>query len=85
MHKSQRNLAVIAARAASRPVSRNRKSGIPLTSPTPVYATGPVRRSSAVSLTATQRNSEGRPSEWSRSMDFFTDPKWSQTVRSQNV
>lgn len=46
-------------------------------------APGAIRRSTALKLTATQRNSEGRVSEWSMSPEFFTDPKWSQTVTSQ--
>lgn len=79
MQKSQANRRVIAARATASTV--NHGCRIPLSSPTPVYATGPVRRSSAVKLTATQRNSEGRRSEWSASPEFFTDPKWSRTVR----
>lgn len=45
-----------------------------------VYATGSVRRSRGTSLTSTQRNSEGRMSEWSMTPEFFTDPKWSATA-----
>lgn len=82
MNRSQANRSVIAARATR---STPNLTAFPFGSPTPVYATGPVRRSSAVKLTATQRNSEGRTSEWNMSMDYFTDPKWSQTVSSTNV
>lgn len=85
MRKSQVNRSVVAARAASRPardtstapVSRN-LGARPSTRVTP---SGYVKRSRAVPLTATQRNSEGKRSEWSASPQFFTDPKWSRTVR----
>lgn len=74
------NRAVMAARAAQNFPSKPHVGTLPLTSPTPVYATGPVRRSTAIKMTATQRNSEGRTSEWNMSMDYFTDPKWGLTV-----
>lgn len=82
------NRAVMARRAASRPPRRG--SASPSTNPalrpsTIVTGTGHVKKSTALKLTATQKNSQGRPSEWNTSMEFFTDPKWSQTVRSQNV
>lgn len=64
--------AVKAHNAALRPAIRPTHAG---------YATGPIRRSRATPLTPTQRNSEGRRSEWSASPEFFTDPKWSATVR----
>jgi hypothetical protein len=47
-----------------------------------VHARIPVRRSKATRLTATQRNSEGRRSEWSASPYYFTDPAWGRTVSS---
>lgn len=78
MKRSQANRAIVARRAS--PSTPNVHSGIPLTGTTPVYATGPVKRSRALKLTATQKNSEGRTSEWSMSPEFFTDPKWSATV-----
>lgn len=86
MKRTQADRSVIAARAALRAsrstdvrVSRNPA----LRSATVVHATGAIRRSRAVSLTATQRNSEGKRSEWSASPEFFTDPKWGQTVGTQ--
>lgn len=42
---------------------------------------GPGRKTKGTKMTATQRNSQGKPSEWNRSCDFFTDPKWGKTVR----
>lgn len=86
MHTSQADRSVIAARAARRSGAR-RSTGTVGTNParrdtTQVYATGPVRRSTAVTLTATQRNSEGKRSEWSASPQFFTDPRWSLTAHT---
>lgn len=77
MNRSQANRSVIAARAAAN--GRTGRHGAVLAPSTVVYATGPIRRSRAIPLTATQRNSEGRRSEWSASPEFFTDPKWSAT------
>ena len=76
MKRSQANRAVIAARA-----TRSTPTLPPHLRPvSTTYATGPVKRSRALPLTATQRNSEGRRSEWSASPEFFTDPKWGTTV-----
>lgn len=78
--RSQANRSVLAARAAANGRTGKHGSVLP---PSTGTATGPVKRSRALKLTATQRNSEGRMSEWSMSPEFFTDPKWSQTVTSQ--
>lgn len=72
------NRAVMAQRAAKRPV---RTADLPMLRANHIpIRTGPIRRSTAVKMTATQRNSEGKSSEWNRSMDYFTDPKWGRTV-----
>lgn len=77
------------ARSLAR-VSRNRNTGTLGTDPAkrvlpiaPVL--GPVRRSRAVPMTGAQKDSTGRTSDWARSMDYFTDPKWDQTLSSQHV
>lgn len=46
---------------------------------TPIGATGPVRRTRCAPMTAAQRDSTGKRSDWSASPYFFTDPKWSAT------
>ena len=80
MNRSQADRSVIAARAAAN--GRTGRHGSVLAPST--YPLRTVhRRSRAVKLTATQRNSEGRRSEWSRSADFWTDAKWSATVSSR--
>lgn len=82
------NRSVMAARAAKRratPSTGSVGTNPALRPGTTVHATGHVRRSRAVSLTATQRNSEGRKSEWSASPEFFTDPKWSATCHTNRA
>ena len=80
------NRAVIAKRAAkSARTSTRRTTGRPSTNllartQTEVHAGAVIRRTKAVRMTAVQRNSEGRPSEWNRSPYYFTDAKWSATV-----
>jgi hypothetical protein len=90
VNKSRANLALIAARASSRPV----RTTIPahLRPVSTVYATGPVKKSTALPLTGAQRDSRGQSSAWSRSAQIggslgvvVRDGKWSQTVGSQNV
>lgn len=83
MHKSQVNRAVVAARATSSTPNLTRFNRAMLRPTSASTATGPVRRSTAVRMTAIQRNSEGKRSEWNDSTEFFTCPKWSQTVTSQ--
>lgn len=83
------NRAVLTARAsrrADRPTpARSVGTNPGARTSTTVFATGPVRRSSAMKLTATQKNSDtGRQSEWCRPMDYFTDPLWGQTVTNQS-
>lgn len=90
MRKSH-NRSVIAERAAL----ANRPGATPSTVGTNVAARpstvvqhceGPVRRSRALKLTATQKNSDtGKSSEWNDSVSFFTCPKWDQTVQSQRI
>lgn len=46
---------------------------------------GPAKNRRGTKLTATQRNSEGRPSEWAQPVDFFTDPKWSHTCSTNRA
>lgn len=83
---------IIAARAALRSTDR------PVLAPstdlrartlTVVKPSGAGIRRRKCKMTGAQRNSEGRRSEWSLPMNLrdavATDPKWSQTVRSQNV
>lgn len=41
-------------------------------------APGPVRRARQYRGTAAQRDSAGRYSDWNKSVDFFTDPRWSK-------
>lgn len=82
---ARHNRAVLAARAGVR-----RNPGTPATDVAarvlaPSTGTGPVRRSSAVRMTAAQRDSEGNRSAWAASPYYFTDPKWDQTVTSQHV
>lgn len=84
------NRSVMAARAAQNGLTQPRRNrGTTGTDPSARPSTviqhceGPVRRSTAMKMTGAQRNSEGRRSEWSASPEFFTDPKWSQTVSSQ--
>lgn len=88
MHKSQiASRARIAERAAQNPAP-----------PRPVLAPStdlrarsvacesavmPFRARKATKLTATQRNSEGRRSEWSASPTYWTDPAWDQTVSTR--
>lgn len=79
MRASQANRSVVAARAAAKGRTGLHHSVTP--PPMPRLRTV-HRKSSAVKLTATQRNSEGRTSEWSRSPYFFSDPKWDRTVTS---
>lgn len=68
---------------APQPVSRNLAAR---TSPVK-GAIGPVRRSRALPLTATQRRGDGSGarSDWSASPEFFTDPAWSQTLHNRHV
>lgn len=75
--------AIRARRAAALPIRPG--GATPSTNPalrqiTTVTATGHVKRSTAVKMTATQRDSEGNRSAWNDSMDYFTDPKWGRTV-----
>lgn len=78
MKRSQANRAIIAARAKA-PISND----IPMLRPSmPMSGTGPIRRSRAVRMTGTQRNSEGQRSEWAMSQNCWTDPAWSRTVSS---
>lgn len=82
MNRTQANHAVVARRAATNGRTGRHGSPIPPAAPT---AIGYVKRSSAAKLTGAQRNSLGKRSEWAASPEFFTDPKWSQTLQSQNV
>jgi len=76
MKRSQANRAVIAARAKA-PTSND----VPmLRTSIHTTGTGPVRRSRAVRLTATQRNSQGARSEWSMSQNYWTVSAWDKTV-----
>lgn len=78
MKRSQANRSVVAARASA---STPNLAAHTLKHTLPKGAAGAIRRSRALKLTATQKNSEGRTSEWSMSPEFFTDPKWGKTVR----
>lgn len=74
------NRAIVAQRASKRPVRRT--AGRPGTNIlartlTEVDRAVPAHRGrKSPRLTAVQKNSEGRRSEWSRSPYFWTDPKW---------
>lgn len=85
--------ALTRARAASRDKINSRLPGNPRTPSTPgtnpalrsampshPMAAGPIRRTTCAPMTAAQRNSEGRMSEWAMSPEFFTDPKWGRTL-----
>lgn len=48
--------------------------------PSHPMAAGVVKRTRCAPMTAAQRDSTGRLSDWSRSVDFFTDPKWGKTL-----
>lgn len=90
MKRSQADRRIIAARAAlaqsggASPSTRHGRNVGPASTDlasrtgTPVYATGPIRRSRAMKLTAAQKNDLGRASEWNRSTEFFTDARWSK-------
>ncbi len=41
---------------------------------------GSYRARKSPKMTATQRNSEGKRSEWSASPTYWTDPAWGRTV-----
>lgn len=77
MKRSQANRSVIAARAAANGRTGGHHSVMPPHMP---RLRTVMRRSKAVKMTATQKNSQGRTSEWARSPEFFTDPKWDRTV-----
>lgn len=82
MRATQANRAVIAARAAARPVRTN--TALVGSDPSAVafHGTGQVKRSRALPMTATQRDPTGKRSDWNRSPEFFTDPKWSATCKT---
>lgn len=48
--------------------------------PTHPMAAGVVKRTRCAPMTAAQRDSTGKRSDWSRSPEFFTDPKWGRTL-----
>lgn len=77
--RASHNRAVIAARATP---STPNVGAFPFGSLTVVHGTGRIVKSKAAKLTPTQRNSEGRRSEWSASPEFFTDPAWDRTCTS---
>lgn len=47
------------------------------------HAFGPVRRTRNVSYAGS--GTDGYNSAWAASPEFFTDPRWSQTVSNQTV
>lgn len=53
-----------------------------LRTPGPAHpmAAGPVKRTRCAPMTLAQRDSTGKRSDWSRSPEFFTDPKWGKTL-----
>lgn len=79
MKRAQADRTIVASRAAANGRTGTRHSVMPPTMP---RLRTVHRRSRGTKLTATQRNSEGRRSEWSASPEFWTDPKWSRTVSS---
>lgn len=89
MNKSRVNLAVTAARASTRLSNQPIRTTLPahLRPVTTVFATGPVKKSTAPPLTGAQRDSSGQMSAWSRSAQIggalgsvIRDDKWSRTV-----
>jgi hypothetical protein len=83
--RSTHNRAVLAARAAG--ATRSTPARTVAVNPalrldTTQVRTGPIRRSRAVKMTATQRNDLGQHSEWNASMWFWTDPAWSLTRKT---
>ncbi len=91
MRAKQANRQIIAERArlaGNRGLSGNRTGlsvgrNLGARTSTIVTATGHVKKTRAMKMTGAQKNSIGQRSEWSRSPEFFTDPKWSQTVGTQ--
>lgn len=79
MNHAQANRARIVERAAANNRTGRHSSPMPPAMPR-LRTVG--RRSSAVKMTAAQKNSQGRRSEWAMPSDFFTDPKWDRTVTS---
>lgn len=78
---------VARATRSTGPVSRNLVARTAPTNPGPTGAPGPVRRTTALSLSATQRNGLGQRSEWSApallpmSLTVTThQPRWDSTV-----
>lgn len=84
MNRNQANRARIAERVTGARTSTGTVATNPAMRPATVVAhcAGPIRRSRATKMTATQRNSEGGWSEWNASMHYFTDPKWSATCNT---
>lgn len=86
MHKSQANRAIIAARAGipatnHHGVSRNQAVSTNLAARVDsIIPIVHVHNRRSPRMTAAQKNSEGRRSEWAASPYFFTDPAWSRTV-----
>jgi hypothetical protein len=83
MRSTQANRARVAERAQparsqplGRPSTDLRSRTLTVTEP----AVPATRGRKGVRLTATQRNSVGRVSEWNRSPYYFTDPAWGRTV-----
>lgn len=82
MQKSQASRAVIAARAAANNRT-GRRHGVTVLAPSTLSGvrTGPVKRTRCAPMTAAQRNSEGRRSEWTASPYYRTaatvDQRWS--------
>lgn len=75
------NLAVVRARHSARIMHRP-VAPRPDLPPSQAVATGPIRRSRAVPMTAAQRDSTGRHSHWNRSASYFdaveVDRRWSK-------
>lgn len=88
--KRSHNRSVIAARALANGLAGNRPIGKPGTDlrarpSTVTTPSGHVKRTKAMKMTGAQRNSIGKRSEWSASPQFFTDPRWSQTVGNRDT
>lgn len=86
--RSTHNRALIEARIPGTPRPRPTTPGTnpAMRTPGPSHpmAAGVVLRTRCAPMTGAQRNSLGRMSEWSRSPEYFTDPKWGWTVTEQS-
>lgn len=80
MHKSQANRAIIAARAGIPATNHHGVSRNPAARVDSIIPIVHVHNRRSPRMTAAQKNSEGRRSEWAASPYFFTDPAWSRTV-----